>query len=59
MVKKIKDLTIQDIRDICASHTRCNAKCPLVDHQWACRGMANMTKTEMEVEISYEPRRKR
>jgi hypothetical protein len=59
MIKKIKELTVQDIRNICTSHTVCNKKCPLLEYSWLCMGTANMTKKNLEVEISYEPRGKR
>ena len=51
---QIKDLTLQDIKNICRSKGRCSKKCPLYEHTWCCMGLKNMTKREMESEINYE-----
>ena len=50
-IKKIKDLTIQDIKRICKKHGKCSPSCPLASHYWLCLGLENMTKKEMEEDI--------
>lgn len=48
---KLKDLTVQDIKNICKKHYKCSSECPLREHQWCCLGLRNMTKKELESEI--------
>ena len=59
---KIKNLTIGKIKEICKSHNlkACREnKCPLHEHQWCCLGLRNMTKEELESEITIkQPQRK-
>ena len=56
---KLKNLTIQKIKDICKSHNlkACKEKkCPLYNHAWCCLGLRNMTEKELESEIVITPK---
>lgn len=56
---KIKNLTIQKIKDICknTSLAQCQkSNCPLYDHQWVCLGLRNMTNKELETNIVITPK---
>ena len=54
MKKKIEELTIRDIKNICKSKRYCPKTCPLHEHQWCCLGLRNMTEKELEVKIDYD-----
>lgn len=58
MKKKIEELTIRDIKNICKSKRYCPKTCPLYEHQWCCLGMRNMTEKELKQEIKYGKERK-
>lgn len=59
MKKKLKNLTIEKIKEICKSKKGCPKTCPLKDHRWCCLGLRNMTKQELESEITIkQPKRK-
>ena len=51
---KIEELTIRDIKTICKSKRYCNKNCPLIEHQWCCLGLRNMTEKELNQEIDYK-----
>ena len=53
-MRKIKDLTIGDIKKICKKHRRCNNLCPLYEHELCCINFNLMNKKELESEIDYD-----
>lgn len=56
---KLKNLTIEKIKEICKYKKGCPKTCPLKDHRWCCLGLRNMTNKELESEITIkQPERK-
>ena len=53
---KLKNLTIEKIKEICKSKKGCPKTCPLKDHRWYCAGLRNMTTKELESEIVITPK---
>ena len=53
MKKKVKELTIQDVKWICKKHPQCR-NCPLKSIGWLCLGLKNMDSGTMNkvVEIN-------
>ena len=54
MKKKIKDLTVKEIKAVCKANRHCSVNCPFFDHQWLCLGLKNMKKSEMESEVEVD-----
>ncbi len=56
MTKKIRDLTIGEIKAICKTKKVCHKDCPLYNHKWLCLGLRNMTEKELnrKVEIKWD-----
>lgn len=53
MAKKIKDLTVQEIKNNCRKHRRCYG-CSFQEHSWLCLGLKNMKKKELEKEVEVD-----
>ena len=51
MTKKIRDLTIGEIKATCKTKKVCHKDCPLYNHKWLCLGLRNMTEKELNKEV--------
>ena len=52
MKKKIEDLTIRDVKNICLKHKNC-VNCPLDKYGFLCLGTKNMKEKTMKEEVEF------